>query len=89
MMPSMRSLPKPVAIRLAVFLIAGSQSALAQQCPPNSHMRAVATAGNLRTAHCWCNEGYENVAGTCVRVADPSPPQPPTSSPIPLGAPVR
>jgi len=41
------------------------QAAFAQQCPPNAHPVIIAIPGNLRTAHCWCNGGYRNIAGAC------------------------
>jgi hypothetical protein len=56
----------------AVLLAASVQGAPAQQCPPNSHPAAVAIPGNLRTAQCFCNDGFTRVNGICVRiVTDP------------------
>ena len=63
------SFPKSCPFWLAVFLIGSTQSALPQRCPPNSHPAAIAIPGNLRTAQCFCNPGYENVGGACVRIA--------------------
>ena len=57
---------------LAVLLMASSQAAFAQQCPPNAHARVISIPGNLQTAHCWCDDGYENVGGVCVRVVVPA-----------------
>ena len=57
------------------YLFASGQGALAAQCPANSHPEVVAIPGNLRTAHCWCNSGFVNAGGVCVRVA-PAPPTP-------------
>lgn len=65
----MSSFPRSSIVWLAIFLMAGTQSALPQQCPPNSHPAAVAIPGNLRTAQCFCDAGYENVAGVCVPIA--------------------
>jgi len=69
-----------------VLLLASTQGALAgmlvPQCPPNSHMAAVAIPGNLRAAHCWCNVGYINVAGVCV-------PAPPGQQPSGVRAPLE
>jgi hypothetical protein len=56
------------------LLVAGTQSALAQRCPPNSHAAAVAIPGNLRTAQCFCNAGYVPVRGACVLMTTPKPP---------------
>lgn len=53
----------------AVLVVAGIGPALAQRCPPNSTAQAVAFPGNLRTAQCFCNPGYESVRGACVRLA--------------------
>jgi hypothetical protein len=57
-----------VTVWLAGFLIASTQHASAQRCPPNSHPAAVAIPGNLRTAQCFCNAGYRPVGGACVRI---------------------
>jgi hypothetical protein len=56
----------------AALIMAGGQSALPAQCPPNSRPEIVAIPGNLRTAHCWCNRGYVNAGGVCV-LAAPAP----------------
>lgn len=53
----------------AFFIVAGIEPVLAQRCPPNSTAQAVAFPGNLRTAQCFCNPGYESVRGACVRPA--------------------
>jgi hypothetical protein len=57
-----------VAPLLAVFVVATTQAATAQQCPPHSHARAVSIPGNLQAAHCWCDDGYQNIGGVCVRI---------------------
>jgi hypothetical protein len=57
---------------LAVLLMASSQAAFAQQCPPHAHARVISIPGNLQTAHCWCDDGYENVGGVCVRAVAPT-----------------
>ena len=62
------SFPKSAVLWLAVLLMAGTQRALPQQCPPHAHPVAVAIPGNLRSAQCFCDDGYENVAGACVPV---------------------
>ena len=54
----------------AVLLAAGTQGALAQRCPPNSHPAAVAIPGNLRTAQCFCDDGFAPVNGICVRIVN-------------------
>jgi hypothetical protein len=54
----------------AVLLAASAQSASAQQCPLNSHAAAVAIPGNLRTAQCFCNDGFTPVNGICVRIVN-------------------
>ena len=77
----MLSFPKSSAFWLAVFLMAGMQPALSQQCPPNSHAAAVAIPGNLRTAQCFCNDGYTRVAGACVRIVTSPAERPPPSNP--------
>jgi hypothetical protein len=41
------------AFCIAAVLIASTQHAMAQRCPPNSHPEAVAFAGSLRTAQCF------------------------------------
>jgi hypothetical protein len=50
---------------LAILFALPSSVALAQ-CPPNSHAVAVYIPGNLRTAHCFCDNGYINNGGVCV-----------------------
>ena len=67
---------RALAAFIAVFLIAGTHHALAQQCPPNSHARAVAFAGSLRSAQCFCNIGYRPVSGVCVPIKAQTQPQP-------------
>jgi hypothetical protein len=69
---------------LAILIAIGKPAVMAQACPPNSHPVAVYIPGNLRTAHCWCNGGYINNGGVCVRTDQPTPPpaiqaQPPAS----------
>ena len=59
-------------LMVAVLLIAGTQQALSQRCPPNSHPEFVAFAGNLRTAQCFCDPGYVRVQGICMRAARPA-----------------
>jgi hypothetical protein len=54
----------------AVLWAASAQSAPAQQCPPNSHPAAVAVPGNLRTAQCFCDDGFTPVNGICVRIVN-------------------
>jgi hypothetical protein len=61
---------------VAVLLVASGHAAIAQQCPPNSHPVVIAIPGNLNTAHCWCNDGYRNLGGVCVRTQPPPPPIP-------------
>jgi hypothetical protein len=56
----------------AVLMIAAIEPASAQRCPPNSHAEAVAFAGNLRSAQCFCDPGFVSVQGLCVRPAQPS-----------------
>ena len=51
--------------------------ALAGACPPNSRVVAIAIPGNLRSAQCFCNDGYIRVSGACERVLlDPTQQQP-------------
>src|SRR5215203_5054730 len=38
----------------------------------NAHPVAVAIPGNLRTAQCFCDDGYRRVAGVCVRHCESS-----------------
>jgi hypothetical protein len=59
---------------LAILIAIDQRAATAQACPPNSHPVAVYIPGNLRTAHCWCNDGYINNDGVCVRTQQPTPP---------------
>jgi len=70
---------------LAVVIAIGQRAATAQACPPNSHPVAVYIPGNLRTAHCWCNNGYLNSAGVCVRTDQPTPPPGIQAQPSPSG----
>jgi hypothetical protein len=56
------------------------------QCPPNSHAVAVYIPGNLRTAHCWCDNGYVNKGGVCVRTDQPTSPPGLQGSPSPDGS---
>jgi hypothetical protein len=78
------------AVALAVALAAGPKAATAQQCPPNSHARSVSFAGNLQGAHCWCNDGYQNVGGVCV-LTTPARPAAPDRGPqaAPIAVPAR
>ena len=46
---------------LSVFLIAGMQPALPQQCPPNAHPVAVAIPGNLRPLNVFAMTGIEGL----------------------------
>jgi len=59
------------SVGVAVLLPASGTMAYAQDCPPNSHPIIIAIPGNLRTAHCWCNDGYQNLGGVCVRTEQP------------------
>jgi hypothetical protein len=79
----MPALPKPSTFWLIVLLVASTQGALAQPCPPNAHALPLAVTGNLRTAHCWCNDGYEYIAGACVRTrqSPAQPKAPPSTAP--------
>jgi hypothetical protein len=54
----------------AVLFAMSMQAAPAQQCPPNAHPVVIAIPGNLRTAHCWCNGGYRNIGGVCMRIGE-------------------
>ena len=70
--------PNAFVLSIVAVLIAGTQGAVAQQrCPPNSHPEAVAFAGNLRTAQCFCDAGFTRVNGVCVRVLRPADRPPP------------
>ena len=70
--------PRPEPILLAaVFVLAGVPHAAAQRCPPNSHPEAVAFAGNLQTARCFCDRGFTRVDGVCVPVRRPADRPPP------------
>ncbi len=69
----MRSFRTAATAGLAVLFVLKPLLAFAQ-CPPNSHAVAVYIPGNLRTAHCWCNRGYVNSGGVCVRTDQPTPP---------------
>jgi hypothetical protein len=71
---------------LAVFVAIGQRAAAAQACPPNSHPVAVYIPGNLRTAHCWCNDGYVNKGGVCVRTDQSTPPPALQGQPSPDGS---
>jgi hypothetical protein len=64
-------------LSLVAALIAGTQGAMAQRCPPNSHPEAVAIPGNLRTAQCFCDRGFTRVDGICVPVRRPADRPPP------------
>jgi len=80
---------KATSFWLAVFLITSTQHALPQQCPPNAHPAAVAVPGNLRTAQCFCDVGYTNVAGACVRAVTNPTDRPPPSDPNRMLVPPR
>lgn len=57
----------------SAMLVAGVQPAWPQQrCPPNSYAASVAFAGNLRTAQCFCNPGFQPSGRACVPVNDPT-----------------
>jgi hypothetical protein len=65
----------------AALLVGANEPASAQQrCPPNSHPEAVAFAGSLRTARCFCDPGFVNVNGVCLLPAPP-PEAPPRDEP--------
>jgi len=81
----MRSFRVAVTASLAV-LATWMPPAARAQCPPNSHAVAVYVPGNLRTAHCWCNSGYINSGGTCVRTQHPTPPPGIETRPSPYGS---
>jgi len=66
-----------LVLSIVAVLIAGTQGAMAQRCPPNSHPEAVAFAGNLRTAQCFCDRGFTRVDGVCVPVRRPADRPPP------------
>ncbi len=63
-------------ILVLTFFVLSCQSALAQQCPANSHVDRVIQEGNTQTIHCKCDNGYENRGGKCERAAEirPTPP---------------
>jgi hypothetical protein len=75
------------AFWLAVFLLASTQGAKSQRCPPNSHPEAVAIPGNLRTAQCFCDRGFTRVDGVCVPVRRPADRLPPNDPARQLVAP--
>ena len=68
-----------------VALLALSALPAAAQCPPNSHPVVAYIVGNLRTAHCWCNGGYVNSGGVCVRTDQPTPSPGIQARPSPYG----
>ena len=80
----MRSFHIAVTASLVVLPALMPSAALAQ-CPPNSHSVAVYIPGNLRTAHCWCDNGYINSGGACVRTRQPTPPPGLQAQPSPNG----
>jgi hypothetical protein len=67
---------KPILLFAIVLLMASGRGAVAQQCPPNSHVDRVIQDGNTQTIHCKCDDGYENRGGKCERVVQirPTPP---------------
>jgi hypothetical protein len=65
------------AFCVAAVLLAGAPDAMAQRCPPNSHPEAVAFAGSLRTAQCFCDRGFTPVDGICLPVRRPADRPPP------------
>jgi hypothetical protein len=67
----MRAVLKASIAGLAVLLATSSHAAFAAQCPANSHPVVIAIPGNLRTGHCWCDDGYRNLGGVCVRTQLP------------------
>ena len=69
----MRSFRVAVVAGLAVLFTLRAPLVFAQ-CQPNSHAVTVYIPGNLRTAHCWCDDGYINNGGVCVRTGQPTPP---------------
>jgi hypothetical protein len=81
----MRSFRAATTSGLAALFVLSALPAVAQ-CPANSHAVAVYIPGNLRTAHCWCNSGYLNVGGVCVRTDQPTPPPGLQGRPSPSGA---
>jgi hypothetical protein len=80
----MRSFRVAAAAGLAILFALKSPLAFAQ-CPPNSHPVAIYIPGNLRTAHCWCNSGYLNSGGVCVRMQQPTSPPAIQARPSPNG----
>ena len=69
--------PNAFMFSIVAVLIASTQDAMAQRCPPNSHPEAVAFAGSLRTAQCFCDRGFTRVDGVCVPVRRPADRPPP------------
>ena len=67
-------------LSIVAVLITGTQNAMAQRCPPNSHPEAVAIPGNLRTAQCFCDWGFTRINGVCVPVRRPAD-RPPANDP--------
>ncbi len=67
------------------LLFAWPSSVALAQCPPNSHAVAVYIPGNLRTAHCFCDNGYINSGGVCVPTDQPTPPPGIQTGPSPDG----
>jgi len=76
---------KAVIGGLAVLIAIDQRVATSQACPPNSHPVAVYIPGNLRTAHCWCNDGYVNKDGVCSRTDQPTLPPALQGRPSPDG----
>ena len=80
--------PYALVLSIVAALIAGTQAAMAQRCPPNSHPEAVAIPGNLRTAQCFCDRGFTRVDGVCVLVRRPADRPPPNDPARVLVAPM-
>ena len=74
---SIKPSAKFLVVCFVAVLVAGTQQAMAQRCPPNSHPEAVAIPGNLRTAQCFCDPGFVPVNGLCVPVDRPADPPTP------------
>lgn len=58
---------KRLALAAMIVALAGAVPALAQQCPGHAHVTAVTQAGNVRTVHCGCDDGYRSHNGQCER----------------------
>ena len=63
----MRRTACSIGVALSVLLLMRQHAVALEDCPAHAHVDRVEMNGDVRTTHCVCDEGYENVNGSCAR----------------------